>query len=99
MSKTIVTFALALAPSVVVAQASSSVQGSAAVSATAKTPKSQTSVNGNAQVSSTSSAAAAPSTFSAENRARIDATFAAARERNLPQEPIRDRIAEGQAKG
>ena len=100
MRKTIVSLVLALAPSLVAAQqASSSVQGSAAVSATAKTPRSQTSVNGNAQASSDMSASAAPSTFSAENRARIDATFAAARERNLPQEPIRDRIAEGQAKG
>jgi len=45
------------------------------------------------------SASAAPSNFSATNRAKIDATFAAARKRSLPEQPIRDRIAEGQAKG
>ena len=105
MRKTIVSFALTLAPSIVMAQqTSSSVQGSASVSATATTPKSQASMNGNAQATSTTSTSgpsqsAAPSTYTAENRARIDAAFGAARQRNLPQQPIRDRIAEGQAKG
>src|SRR5258708_390645 len=100
MRKTIVSFALAVAPSLVAAQqASSSVQGSAAVSATARTPRTQTSVNGSAQASSDMSTSAAPSTYTAENRARIGATLAGAGERDLPQEPIRDRIAEGQAKG
>jgi len=100
MRKTIVSFALTLAPSIVMAQqTSSSVQGSASVSATATTPKSQASMNGNAQATSTTSTSgpsqsAAPSTYTAENRARIDAAFGAAR-----QQPIRDRIAEGQAKG
>jgi hypothetical protein len=100
MRKTIISFALTLAPALLLAQqASSSTQGSAAVSASATTPKTQASVNGNAEASSDMSASAAPSSFSAANRARIDATFKAARERNLPEQPIRDRIAEGRAKG
>jgi hypothetical protein len=37
--------------------------------------------------------------FSAEARARIEATLAAAREKNLPPEPIQNRIDEGRAKG
>src|SRR5579864_2769918 len=94
-------FIIGLAPSIAVGQqAATSGQVSASASATATTPKSQTAVNGNAQASTTSSTSAdVPSNFSAENRAKLDATFSAARQRNLPQQPIRDRIAEGQAKG
>ena len=50
----------------------------------------------------TTSAAASgniPSSYSAESKARLTATFTAARERRVPEQPIRDRIAEGQAKG
>lgn len=37
--------------------------------------------------------------LSAEGQAKLDATLRAAREQQLPEEPIRDRVAEGQAKG
>jgi hypothetical protein len=43
-------------------------------------------------------AASSETRLSAESRAQLEATFAAARERNLPEEPIRNRVAEGQAK-
>jgi hypothetical protein len=37
--------------------------------------------------------------MSAESRAQLEATFAAARQRDLPERPIQNRVAEGQAKG
>lgn len=40
-----------------------------------------------------------PSSYSAQSRASLTATFNAARQRDLPEQPIRDRIAEGRAKG
>jgi hypothetical protein len=53
-------------------------------------------------VTSTASGSASadiPSSYSAESKAKLNATFSAARERRVPEQPIRDRIAEGQAKG
>lgn len=46
----------------------------------------------------TAAKAEIPSSYSAESQARLNATFERARERKLPERPIRDRIAEGQAK-
>lgn len=40
-----------------------------------------------------------PGEFSAETRARLTAMLDIARRKNLPAEPVNDRIAEGQAKG
>ena len=40
-----------------------------------------------------------PRALSVETRAQLDATLRLAREKDLPEEPIQDRIAEGQAKG
>jgi hypothetical protein len=40
-----------------------------------------------------------PASYSAASRAKIEAAFNAAREKNLPQQPMQQRIAEGQAKG
>jgi len=39
------------------------------------------------------------SRLSAESQAKVDADVRVARERHLPEEPIRQRVAEGQAKG
>lgn len=39
-----------------------------------------------------------PASYSAESRTKIEAAFQAAREKNLPDEPMRQRIAEGQTK-
>jgi hypothetical protein len=40
-----------------------------------------------------------PEEFSADTRARLTAILEVARRKNLPAEPVNDRIAEGQAKG
>jgi hypothetical protein len=40
-----------------------------------------------------------PPAFSAASRAKIDASFKAAHDKNLPDQPMRDRIAEGRVKG
>jgi hypothetical protein len=45
------------------------------------------------------SPAQSASGFSAETRVRLEAMFRIAREKNLPTEPMADRMAEGQAKG
>jgi hypothetical protein len=58
-----------------------------------------------ATASSTSASASAqasisvPATYSTESKAKIDAAFQAAKSKNLPDESMRQRIAEGQAKG
>ncbi|HVX40820.1 MAG TPA: hypothetical protein VHB25_14715 [Gemmatimonadaceae bacterium] len=39
-----------------------------------------------------------PANYSAESRAKIDAAFQAARAKHLPDQPMRQRMAEGQAK-
>jgi hypothetical protein len=54
------------------------------------------------QVQSTTSVGASASgeqKLGAESQAKIDATVRVAREKKLPEEPIRQRVAEGQAKG
>src|SRR5690242_14032588 len=40
-----------------------------------------------------------PASFSAQSKTQINASFEAARRRNLPQQPMRQRMAEGQARG
>ena len=60
-------------------------QSSAAASATAPT-SAQTSVN-------------VPASYSAEGKAKIEAAFQAAHEKNLPDQLMRQRIDDGQAKG
>lgn len=60
-------------------------QSSAAASATAPT-SAQASVN-------------VPASYSVEGKAKIEAAFQAAREKNLPDQLMRQRIDDGQAKG
>jgi hypothetical protein len=48
--------------------------------------------------SQTTAKADIPASYSAESQTKINATFERARERKLPERPIRDRVAEGQAK-
>jgi hypothetical protein len=99
MKKVNVMFLLSLAPAVLAGQqASTTTSGSASGDLSAKAGR--TSVNGSAQASASSTSSVdVPSSYSAESRAKIEGTFSAARERNLPEQPIRDRIAEGRAKG
>jgi hypothetical protein len=61
----------------------------------------QTSVQAQSQAS-VSAEARAPrneTRLSAESQSRVEANVRAARERKLPEQPIRNRVAEGQAKG
>ena len=61
----------------------------------------QTSVQAQSQAS-VSAVARAPrneTRLSAESQSKVDANLRAARERKLPEQPIRNRVAEGQAKG
>jgi len=51
------------------------------------------------QAAASQSQAQASSGFSAEARLRLETMFRAAREKDLPTEPMTDRMAEGQAKG
>lgn len=97
MKKSGIALLFTLAPALLAAQ-SATATTSAGADASAKAGK--TSVAGGAHAnSSTNASADVPSSYSAENRAKLNATFAAARERDLPEQPIRDRIAEGRAKG
>lgn len=80
---------LACVPAIVVAQ------GSPPPTQPPKTPPGaqasvQATSNGNVDL---------PGTLSAGAKTKIDATLQAARAKNIPDQPIRDRIAEGQAKG
>src|SRR6185503_17660795 len=59
----------------------------------------QASASASATAQVTANAPASYTNYSAESRAKIDAAFQAARAKNLPDEPMRQRIAEGQAKG
>jgi hypothetical protein len=49
--------------------------------------------------SASAQASIAPSTYSTDSKAKIDAAFASVRAKNLPDAPLRERIADGQAKG
>lgn len=84
MTKSTIILALSLVPTVLVAQAAGSSQERVKSEAKVETKaEGQTSV---------------PTGFTAESRARLEATFSVAREKGLPEEPIRNRMAEGRAK-
>jgi hypothetical protein len=96
MKKTRIAFVLALAPAALAAQSATSTT-SASTAATAKAERA--SVAGAAQATTVSNANAdIPASYSAESRSQLNATFTAARKRDIPEQPIRDRIAEGRAK-
>lgn len=62
----------------------------------------QGSASTQAQASAKASAqtnVAVPSTYSADARTKIDAAFQAAKAKSLPDQPLQERLAEGQAKG
>ena len=71
------TFALMLAPAIVMGQQVSA-SASAQTDASVNTP---------------------PASFSAQSKTQINASFEAARRRNLPTQPMQQRMAEGQARG
>lgn len=86
MRRTTQVIALMLAPALVTSQqTSTSTHGGSRASASATvTAEDRTVVNGE---------------FSAETRARLEAMFRKAEQKDLPTEPMQDRVSEGDAKG
>ena len=100
MRKITLAASLLVAPAITQAQASVQAQSQTTVSTSASPAKRATA----AQVSSATSSSTSISDtrehqLSADAQSRIDADLHVARERKLPEEPIRQRVAEGQAKG
>ena len=77
------------------ASATSSTQASGSMSESPSTEQSSGGASGSQAASSSSSARH----LSADAQAKVDANLRAAHARKLPEEPIRQRVAEGQAKG
>jgi hypothetical protein len=86
MKAPVLTAILACVPAIVVAQAGPPPTPPKAP----PTAQAQATANGDVEL---------PAAFSASSRAKITATLQTAHSKNLPDKPIRDRIAEGQAKG
>lgn len=98
MRRTAVTLALTLTPALLFAQASVTAKTDTRADATVRAPHPQASAG--AQTSTTTTAdVEAPSDFSARGRANLEATFRRARAHHVPEQPLRNRVAEGQAKG
>jgi hypothetical protein len=92
-----IAFIAGMVPGILAAQAATATTATTA-EAVGKVGKSGAAVDAQATTATTANADI-PASYSAESKAKLNATFAAARERKLPDRPIRDRIAEGQAKG
>ncbi len=85
--------AVVLLPASLSAQAAAAASGSTTGSAGASLAK-------RATVNATSTAEIhVPAEFSAEGKARLEAMYARAREKDVPREPMARRVAEGRAKG
>lgn len=96
MRRTAVTLAMTLAPALAIAQAPTPTKVARADSAVSA-PRPQV-----AAAESTTAANAgppSPTTLSARGRANVEATLERARAELVPDQPIRDRVAEGEAKG
>ena len=102
MRKITLAASLLVAPAITQAQASVQAQSQTTVSTSASASPAKRATA--AQVSSATSSSTSISDtrehqLSADAQSRIDADLHVARERKLPEEPIRQRVAEGQAKG
>jgi hypothetical protein len=86
-----------LAPAVLVAQQGSA-SAAAQSNATAKAAKPAASANATTSASANAELSI-PAKYSAESRARLQAVIQSARAKDLPEEPMQRRIAEGEAKG
>lgn len=91
MTKFVITLALGLAPAALLAQVSTSTEARAGAGLTTKPAAANAGVAARAQ---TSSDIALPSDFSTAARAQVEATFQDARSKQLPEQPMRDRMAE-----
>ena len=97
MTKFILGVALSLAPAALVAQASASTGVRAGVGITTE----RASANANTDAAARAHAAtdsANPAELSAAGRARLEATFRQARAKHLPEQPMKDRLAEVRAR-
>ena len=102
MRKITLAASLFVAPAIAHAQASVQAQSQTNVStsASAAAAKRAAAAQGSATTSSSTSLSAnGEHQLGATAQSRIDADLHVARERKLPEEPIRQRVAEGQAKG
>lgn len=102
MKKITLAASLLIAPALVQAQSSVQAQSQANVnaSAAASSPKGTTSAQGGTSMSSSATTARSGAhRLSADAQSKVDANIRVARERKLPEEPIRQRAAEGEAKG
>jgi hypothetical protein len=100
MKKLTLAASLVLAPAIVQAQAGVQVQSQTQASVTAAAAAKTTKAEGGAGTnSSTSASAQGEQRLSADAQSKVDANLRVAREKKLPEEPIRRRVAEGQAKG
>lgn len=84
MRNAILVFTLTLAPAIAAAQAEAGAQADARAQAALTVRRDPPRI---------------PEEFSADTRARLTAMLEVARRKNLPDEPVNNRIAEGQAKG
>lgn len=98
MRRTAITLAMTLTPALLFAQASVTAKTDVSADAKAQAPHTQASAGAQSSTSATADFEA-PSHFSARSRANLEATFRRAREQHVPEQPLRDRVAEGQAKG
>lgn len=112
MKKITLAASLIIAPALAHAQAGAHVQSQASVSATtagsppvgrsasgAASASAATQASGSVSGSRATSATAGDRHLSSSAQGKIDADLQTARERKLPEEPIRERVAEGRAKG
>ena len=100
MKKFTLAASLVIAPVIAQAQTSIQAQSHAQVSASATSGKEATPPQGSAKPqSSTDASARSQHRLGADAQGKVDANLRVARERKLPEEPIRHRVAEGEAKG
>jgi hypothetical protein len=102
MRKITLAASLLVAPAIAHAQTTVQAQSQTSVSTSASAPaaKRTTAAQGSAATnSSVGASAGGERQLSADAQGKIDANLHVARERKLPEEPIRQRVAEGQAKG
>lgn len=98
MRSTVVTLAMTFTPALLFAQASTTTTTSARAGATVDSPRAHAVVGVQASAG-TDGEFQAPSDFSARDRANLEATFRRARAEHVPEQPLRERVAEGQTKG
>lgn len=98
MKATTLIVALACTPAALVAQRASATTTASASASASQFAWTSSSVSGSASANARTNVSV-PASYSAESRAKINAAFRAARARRVPEQPMEQRMAEGQAKG